>query len=130
MKAVRKIKAPLPVNSLIKKAQEQFNKFIRIRDKESGCVSCKSPKIENASHYYNAGQYTALRFNEDNVHGACIQCNHHKHGNLLPYRMTLVKRIGEQRLNLLESTATRSRVKKWSRTELEIIYQEYKAKNK
>lgn len=124
------IKKLLPLNILRDKAQKEFNKFIRTRDADKGCVSCKSCNIQQASHFYNAGQYTALRFNEDNVHGSCLQCNYFKSGNLLPYRQTLIIRIGEQRLNLLESTATRCRVKKWSRLELETIYTTYKQLNK
>ncbi len=61
----------IPLNRLRDKAQREFNLFIRRRDADKGCVSCKSGKVEQASHFYNAGQYTALRFNTDNVHGSC-----------------------------------------------------------
>ena len=124
-----KTKKILSINSLRDKAQRQFNLYIRRRDADKGCVSCKNGKVEQASHFYPAGLYTALRFTEDNVHASCLKCNYYLSGNQLPYRQTLLKRIGEQRLNLLESTATRQRVKRWSRFELEEIYKLYKQKN-
>jgi hypothetical protein len=113
----------------LKKTQATFNKFIRLRDKDKGCVSCKSPKIEHASHFFSAGKFPALRFNEDNVHGSCLRCNYFMSGNLLEYRKTLVKRIGEKRLELLEGMANR-KVYKWSVFDLELLNNEYKKKIK
>ena len=118
------------LNRLRDKAQAAFNLFIRNRDAQKGCISCQSGKVEQAGHFFNAGQYTALRFNEDNVHGSCLQCNYFLSGNLLAYRERLLKKIGERRLYLLERDAKLNRVKKWSRTELEIIYKMYKEKNR
>lgn len=113
----------------IKKTQATFNKYIRLRDKDKGCVSCKSPKVEHASHFFSAGKFTALRFNEDNVHGSCLRCNYFMGGNLLEYRKTLVKRIGIEKLELLEGLAERQ-VHKWSILELQAINDEYKKKIK
>lgn len=123
-----KVKKPIPLPSLTEKAQKVFNAYIRRRDSEKPCITCPKYQIEHACHFYSAGQYTALRFNEDNTHGGCIQCNYYKHGNLNHYRMNLEKRIGIEKLLLLDSIATRSRFKKWSRTELEIIIEMYKKK--
>jgi hypothetical protein len=113
----------------VAKTQKVFNQFIRLRDQDKGCVSCKSHKVDHASHYYSAGKYTALRFNESNVHGACISCNYFKHGNLIPYRVNLEKRLGKKTLELLDGVANRS-TKKWSITELQLIEKEYKLKIK
>lgn len=124
-----KVKKILSLNKVRDKAQSEFNKWIRSRDQFKGCISCKSGKVEQASHFYSAGQFTSLRFNEDNVHGSCLRCNYFLSGNLLPYRQALLKRIGQQRLNLLESSATRQRVYKWSRLDLEFIYEHYKELN-
>lgn len=112
---------------LLAKAQKTFNAFIRKRDAGLPCITCGRFKIEHACHFYPAGQVTALRFNEDNVHGGCLQCNYFKHGNLNLYRMHIEKRIGIDRLNLLDSVGTRRGVKKWDRTELELIIKKYKA---
>lgn len=111
----------------LKKTQAVFNKYIRLRDKDKGCVSCKSPKIEHASHYFSAGKYPALRFHEDNVHGSCLRCNYFMGGNLLEYRKTLVTRIGSKRLELLEGLANR-KVHKWSLVDLVLLEKEYKKK--
>ena len=122
------MKKQISLPALLKKAQNEFNKFIRNRDQDKGCIS-SGTTVEQAGHFYSAGQYTALRFNEDNCHGQSLQDNYFKHGNLIPYRMNLIKRIGQQRVDLLDYTATRNRVKKWTRFELEQIYQLYKNKN-
>ncbi len=115
---------------LLAKAQRVFNEFIRMRDAEQPCITCGKYKIEHACHFYSAGHYTALRFNEDNVHGGCLQCNYFKHGSGNEYRRNIELRIGEQRLLLLDAIATRSRFKKWHRVELETIITEYRNKIK
>ena len=125
-----KIKKQIPLPNLLKKAQTVFNKFIRERDKDKPCITCGRYKIEHACHFYSAGHYSALRFTEDNVHGGCLQCNYFKHGAGNEYRRQLEKRIGSERIALLDAVATRSRIKKWSRLELEIIIQQYSLKNK
>lgn len=109
----------------LKKTQMVFNRYIRLRDKERGCISCKSKKIEQASHYFSAGKYPALRFHRDNVHGSCLRCNYFMSGNLLEYRKGLLKRIGSERLEILEGLAGRQ-VHKWTILELKLIEQEYK----
>lgn len=117
---------PISLPTLLKKAQRVFNEFIRMRDTDKQCISCDKYSIENACHFYNAGQYSALRFNENNVNGGCIQCNKYMHGNLSEYRARLIKRIGEQKVLLLDISAKTNRVKKWSRTELFAIIEHYK----
>ncbi len=124
------MKKQISYPNLLQKAQRIFNEFIRRRDADKPCITCGKYKIEHACHFYSAGHYTGLRFNEDNVHGGCLQCNYFKHGAGNEYRRNIELRIGEQRLLLLDSTATRQRFKKWSRLELEIIVAEYKNKLK
>ena len=120
-----KVKAPLSLPKLTAKAQMIFNRWIRNRDADKPCITCGRYKIEHACHFYPAGVYTALRFNEDNVHGGCLQCNYYKHGEQNFYRKHLPDRIGEQRLNLLDAAA-RKKTYKWSRFELELIIEKYK----
>jgi len=114
--------------NLLKKAQKVFNAYIRRRDADKPCITCPKYQIEHASHFYAAGQYSALRFNDNNVHGSCLRCNYFKHGSGNLYRKNLINRIGEEKVLLLDSIATRHRVKKWSRCELELIINEYKNK--
>jgi hypothetical protein len=100
-----------------------------MRDKDLGCISCPSPKVEQASHYFSAGKFPALRFNEHNVNGSCLRCNYFMSGNLLGYRRGLIKKIGEENVDFLEGIANRKK-HKWSILELQEIEKEYKAKIK
>lgn len=81
-----------------------FNTYIRLRDKGKTCISCNKRLIENydAGHFYTVKNYSFLRFNEDNVHGQCGQCNQHLHGNLIEYSRKLKLRIGGKRFIELE----------------------------
>ena len=113
----------------LEKTQKAFNAYIRKRDVRKGCISCRSPRIDHASHFYPVGQFSLLRFNEDNVHGSCIRCNYFMHGNLNSYRVNLVDRIGRERLLMLDSLAAK-KVHKWGILELQVLEKEYKQKTK
>ena len=114
----------MEVPKLLAKAQKVFNAFIRERDKDKGCVSCGG-SVEHAGHYFSAGHYSALRFNEMNVNGQCLRCNNFLHGNLIKYRQGLIKRYGTTAVNNLETYADLRKATKWSRIELEIIIKIY-----
>jgi hypothetical protein len=83
--------------------QQWFNKYIRLRDEGRPCISCgkKLTGKYDAGHYFSVGSYPNLRFHEDNVHGQCVECNQHKHGNLIEYRNGLEARIGKKRIEEL-----------------------------
>lgn len=110
---------------LLKKAQISFNAFIRERDQLLGCISCGS-EVTQAGHYYSQGHHSSLRFNEVNTNGQCTRCNCFLHGNLIHYRNGLISRYKKEKIDLLDSVATRNPVKKWSRFELEEIIKKYK----
>jgi uncharacterized protein YnzC (UPF0291/DUF896 family) len=80
----------------LKDLQTVFNAYIRERDKMYTCISCDKPLRGkyDAGHYFSVGSYPNLRFNEANVHGQCVECNQHKHGNLIEYGAKLIFRIG------------------------------------
>lgn len=124
MKTKTKKLTPLP--KLLAKCQTVFNAYIRARDKDKGCISCGG-QVQEAGHYFSQGHHSALRFNEMNTAGQCTRCNCFLHGNLIHYRAGLVKRYGESKVLMLESTA-RNNVKKWSRFELEALIKLYKEK--
>lgn len=109
--------------ALLKKAQETFNRWIRERDKDKGCISCGGP-VDHAGHYLSQGHHSAFRFNELNVNAQCCRCNTFLHGNLINYRAGLVKRYGENKVLMLESRP--NVVKKWSIIELQSVIQLYK----
>lgn len=108
------------------KAQLVFNAWIRNRDKDRCCISCGVYKIEQASHYYSAGKYNHLRFVEDNVWGSCLKCNYFLHGNLIPYRAELIKRIGIERVNSLDDAANFKSIHKNDRFLFIEIIEKYK----
>jgi hypothetical protein len=89
------------------KAQKAFNEFIRLRDANSGCISCSKPKGWNgqwhASHWKSRGARPDLAFNEDNVHKACSICNKWLSGNVGEYRKALIEKIGAERVHALEN---------------------------
>ena len=124
------------VSKLVQIAQTHFNAYIRKRDADLGrflCISCHKwkPLSElQAGHYFPAGHYTALRFDEDNVNGQCRSDNYFKHGNQVGYRRGLINKIGLERVEMLEARANRSRSYKWSRLELISIIEQYKQKIK
>lgn len=119
--ALRKKLVPLP--KLLKKAQDVVNRFIRERDKGRGCISCGAG-VEQAGHYFPQGSHSALRYDPDNIHGQCIRCNMYLSGNLIYYRMGLVKRYGEPYVQSLEQKA-KNKLKKYTREELEEIISKY-----
>lgn len=111
---------------LLKKCQVVFNAFIRNRDSERTCISCGSWATPQAGHYMSAGHHSALRFNEDNVNRQCLKCNNYLHGNLINYRIGLIKRIGEDRVKALEETPRKAF--KWGRFDLIEKILHYKTK--
>lgn len=74
-----------------------FNKYIRLRDAKQPCISCDRPlgAKYDAGHFFSVGSYPNLRFDESNVHGQCVYCNQHQHGNHIEYGLRLPVRIGE-----------------------------------
>ena len=116
---------------LLKRCQFWFNKYIRMRDEGKPCISCNSFNTEHASHFYNVGHYPTMRYNEDNVHKSCMRCNRYLRGNLLEYRVKLLKRIGADRvakLEMLSAWDKRQTNHKWNRFELIEILETYKTK--
>jgi len=120
-----------PLKDVIEDSQKVFNTYIRLRDKESGCISCSKDKnydgVWHAGHYLSSGHHQALRFHEDNVHKQCSQCNIFLHGNLIRYRQGLAKKIGCDRIEHLENSESKH---KYTREELESIKEQYKEKIK
>ncbi len=120
----------MTLQDYLKIAQQVFNKYIRERDKYQPCISCNKPLGSkfDAGHYWSAGGHSAIRFNPDNVHGQCVACNQHKHGNLIAYREELIKKIGLDGYAMLESFSNET--KKWTKDELKNIIEMYKNKIK
>ena len=103
----KEIKQKLETKSeVLKAAQIVFNTYIRLRDKGKPCISCGSKlgKTYHAGHMFSVGSYPNLRFHENNVHGQCIECNLHKHGNVKEYDLRLQNLLSKEEYSeLLES---------------------------
>jgi hypothetical protein len=107
-----------------------FNTWVRLRDSGEPCISCGVPlrgKFD-AGHFHSVGNYPNLRYNPDNVHGQCVECNQHKRGNVHEYRVNLIKRIGLERVEALN--AARKQPLKLSVPEIVDLIEHYKALNK
>ena len=129
-KTKQKMKAELEtVQDIVKAAQMVFNKYIRERDKNELCISCKNiPKKVNAGHFWNANNHWNVRFDEDNVHLQCERCNSFLSGNLIEYRANLITKIGAERFSQLEAKARVTR--KFTKDELKDLIAIYKGKLK
>ena len=111
----------------LKEAQTAFNAFIRARDADLLCISCNRHHDGqwHAGHYLSTGARPELRFDEFNVHKQCQPCNTHLHGNLILYRVWLIKRIGYDEVTRLEGP---HEAKHYSIEDLKVIKVIYVAK--
>ena len=120
-----------PIKKWLDEAQAVFNKFIRLRDKCQGCISCDKPASWDgqwhASHLISRGSSSFLRFNEDNVHKSCSVCNKHLSGNVGEFERSLRVKLGNDRVDYL---LTAPRMKRWTVEEAKEIIKEYKLKVK
>lgn len=97
------------IPALRKKAGEEFREYIRLRDRGQRCISCGNPQPSDAGHYFSAGHFPSLEFNEDNVHLQCRRCNYFLHSNATPYQKNLIKKIGQERYEQLDMLASQSK---------------------
>jgi len=100
--------------------QTEFNRFVRLRDDGLPCISCGAPEAEverdqawkfggawDCGHFKSVGAHPELRFDEDNAHRQCKQCNSGSRTAgadhiCAAYRVNLIQRIGARRLARLE----------------------------
>ena len=129
-KEVKEAKLKLKSRSdWLKDTQVVFNKYIRLRDQDDGCISCgsKSAYAYHAGHYRSIGSAGHLRFNELNCHRQCSACNTHLSGNLIRYRHGLIRKIGIHAVEALESD---NYTVKWSVEEIKLLKAQFSAKIK
>ena len=120
------------IPQLIAEAQKEFNAFIRERDRLAGhpCISSGRPldwsgNSVDAGHYRSTGAASHLRFDERNVHAQSKHDNQYKAGNVVEYRLNLIKRIGLEAVEALEAD---NDPVKWDRDTLRQIKTIYRAK--
>ena len=93
-----------PRGTWLSEAQAEFNKWVRLRDYGEPCISCgrHHQGQHHASHYRSVGACPELRFEPLNVHKSCAPCNSHLSGNLIEYRLRLIDKIGQDKVDWLE----------------------------
>jgi hypothetical protein len=113
----------------LKKTQQIFNKYVRLRDSCDPCISCNRHHAGqyHAGHYRTVGANPELRFDERNCHKQCSACNNHLSGNLVNYRINLIHRIGSEQVDELEGP---HEPKRYTIEDLKEIQETYKHKIK
>jgi len=117
-------------SSLLDKADKQFSRYIRLRDALPGgcfrCISCGRilPIGQADCGHYQSRRHMSTRFDEDNCHAECRYCNRFSADHLIGYRANLMRKIGPQRLALLE--VKKNTTRKWADFELDELAKAYK----
>lgn len=88
----------------MREAQVVFNQWVRLRDEALPCISCgrHHQGKYDAGHYRTTAACPELRFDPLNVHKQCSPCNTQLSGNILEYRIELIRRIGQEQVDWIE----------------------------
>lgn len=110
-----------------KEAQQAFNEWIRLRDADLPCVSCcrHHEGQYHCGHYRTVASSPELRFEPLNTAKQCAPCNNHMSGNIVNYRIELIKRIGIDKVEWLEGP---HEPKRYTIEDLKEIKAHYRAK--
>lgn len=117
--------------SKVEKLDKVFSKYIRLRDskpygfKAFTCISCGrtlSYDQADCGHYINRS-HMGLRFSEMNCNAQCRHCNRFSEGNNSGYRQGLVRKYGEEKVLLLESS--KNQITKYSEFEIDAFIKHY-----
>lgn len=111
-----------------------FSEFIRRRDSDQDgytrCISCgKIVKWKEADcgHYVNR-KHNSTRYDEQNCNAQCRSCNRFSEGNIQGYRKGLIRKYGEQAVELLE--IKKFNTCKLGQFEINALAEEYRKKLK
>lgn len=113
----------------VREAQAVFNQWVRLRDADQPCISCgrHHQGKYDAGHYRTTAACPELRFDPLNVHKQCSPCNTQLSGNIVEYRLALIRRIGQERVDWIEGP---HEAKRYTIDDLKAIKAEYRAKIK
>ena len=115
------------------KLDKVFSLYIRLRDskpygyKYFKCISCgKILPFEKAdAGHYMSRRHNSTRFDEDNVHAECSYDNRFNAEHLDGFRDNLVKKIGQQKFDLLRVKANTTQ--SYSESEYKALIKYYSA---
>lgn len=124
--------------SLLKKAQQAFNAYIRTRDYQKPCISCEMWKEQStlnwsqmqAGHWYTVGAHPELRFTTWNCRNQCTACNLSLSGNPINYRLGLIKHYGREWVERREQEAAAKQPNHYSKDQLRRIAKLFRKKKR
>lgn len=89
-------------------AQKEINKYGRLRDeKENGvrCCTCSNPIGKaDGGHFLPTSSYSAIRYNTNQIHQQCVNCNRHNGGRYKEYKVFMINKYGLEYVEGLEAT--------------------------
>jgi 5-methylcytosine-specific restriction endonuclease McrA len=92
---------------LKKVAQMLVNKYARLRDQyESGvrCCTCGSVGKMDGGHFLPTSGYGAIRYNTNQIHQQCVNCNQYNGGRPIEYEQFMIKKYGMKYVENLKAT--------------------------
>lgn len=92
----RKRKNRTEIDKLRDKAWKVFGDWIKQRDGYR-CVTCGDFEANQAGHFF----HNVLDFDEENINCQCVRCNHWLSGNLAPYSVYLLNKLGAKKFKAL-----------------------------
>lgn len=111
-----------------------FSEYIRLRDADNNgyirCISCGKVvfwKDADNGHFINR-KHMSLRFSETNCNAQCRACNRFDEGNMTGYNLGMIKKIGQQAVDLL--ILAKNNVNKISDAEYKVLISYYQQKVK
>lgn len=105
------------------KLDRLFAAYIRLRDKDKPCISCGKYVELEAGHFYGRSNL-AVKWDEMNVHGQCVDCNRYKNGNRMSFGRGIAMRYGDSVVEALDRRSQeRIKLKSYEILEKIEIYQ-------
>lgn len=114
---------------LVAKLDRVFALYIRLRDTMPGgyfkCISCGQikPFEQSDCGHFHSRRHMATRWDESNAWAECRGCNRFSADHLIAYQANLIRKIGQDRFDLLQVKAKST--KKWSDFELKLMIKYY-----
>lgn len=95
------------ISEIEAECREIVQKIARIRDRHDSCISCDLPADWDGqwhgSHYRSHGAASAVQFHLWNINKACWICNKLYSGRIDAYKVKLIEKIGQSRVDWLDS---------------------------
>lgn len=95
---------PKEKQQVLQYTQDVVNAYILVRDKYEGCITCGAygdDVVFHAGHFRSVGAAAHLRFNFNNIHKQCKECNIELSSNRVCYEENLPLKIGHEKTQWL-----------------------------